>query len=130
MFGGHGFYRGDVMFGLVLNDALFLRADAENRDDFVAAGMPPFQYDRRGKVVALAYHEVPADLLEDQDELARWADKAYAAALRVAAAKRKPAKADNRSATRAKQPIRARAKTAAKRLAGDAPPRRRIEPGE
>ena len=75
------------MFGLVAGDELFFKTDDGNRPDYEAAGMPPFRYRRAGTSVALSFHTVPPDLLEAGDELAPWAERAYAAALRT----RKPA---------------------------------------
>jgi DNA transformation protein len=83
MFGGHGLFRGGIMFALVSDETLYLKTDAGNRPDFEAAGMPPFRYLRAGKSVALSFHEVPPDLLEAGDALAPWAEQAYAAALRA-----------------------------------------------
>ena len=82
MFGGHGIFRGDTMFALVHEDALYFRTDAATSAEFVAAGMEPFRYDRAGRSVALGYHEVPADVLDEQEQLAAWAERAYATALR------------------------------------------------
>jgi DNA transformation protein len=132
MFGGHGLYRGDIMFGLVLREALFLRADAANRDAFAAAGMSPFRYDRQGKSVALAFYEVPADLLEEPEALAPWADTAYAAALRVAAAKprKKPAAAAAKAKSIAAPAPAAPREKPRKRRGGDKSARQRLPPGE
>lgn len=82
MFGGHGLFRGGLMFGLVSNETLYMKTDAGNRPDYEAAGMEPFRYQRAGKTVALSFHEVPADLLEAGDALTPWAERAYEAALR------------------------------------------------
>lgn len=82
MFGGHGLFRADTMFALIHGDTLFLRTDAVNEGGFTAAGMAPFRYQRAGQQVALGYHEVPGDVLEEQERLALWAQKAYEAALR------------------------------------------------
>jgi len=92
MFGGYGLFRGSLMFALVSDDTLYFRTDDENRPDFEEAGMPPFRYRRKEQLVALAYHEVPADLLEDREKLALWAGNAFAAASRrqEARAKSKP----------------------------------------
>ena len=92
MFGGHGIFRGGVMFALIYNETLFLRSDDANRAAFAAAGMGPFRYRRRGKLVALAYHQTPPDAIEDSDVLGECADLAFAAALRRAEAHaKKPA---------------------------------------
>jgi DNA transformation protein len=94
MFGGHGIFRGGVMFALIHDEMLFLRSDDGNRAAFAAAGMAPFRYRRRGKLVALAYHQAPPEAVEDSDVLGQWADLGFAAALRrvEARAKRAPAK--------------------------------------
>lgn len=89
MFSGQGLFRNGTMFALVHDDTLYLRTDPVNEGDFAAAGMEPFRYRRNGRAVALGYREVPADVLDEADRLAAWAEKAYAAALRRAAPKRK-----------------------------------------
>jgi len=83
MFGGHGLFRGGLMFALVSDETLYLKTDDGNQPDYEAAGMPPFRYRRAGKMVALSFHEVPPDLLEASDDLAPWAERAYEAALRA-----------------------------------------------
>ncbi|HWE75014.1 MAG TPA: TfoX/Sxy family protein [Stellaceae bacterium] len=92
MFGGHGIFRGGVMFALIHEETLFLRSDDANRAAFAAAGMGPFRYRRRGKLVALAYHQAPPEAVEDSDVLGQWADLGFAAAQRRAAGrvKQKP----------------------------------------
>lgn len=87
MFGGHGVFRGGATFALIHDETLYLRSDEANRAAFAAAGMGPFRYRRRGKLVALGYHQAPPEVLEDGELLGEWADRAFAAALRRAAAK-------------------------------------------
>jgi DNA transformation protein len=90
MFSGHGIFRGGTMFALIHADSLYFRTDAENSGDYAAAGMQPFRYARAGRQIALGYHEVPADVLDEPERLAAWADKAYAAALRRVARRPEP----------------------------------------
>jgi DNA transformation protein len=85
MFSAQGLFRGGTLFALIRDDTLFLRTDPASVGDFLAAGMEPFRYTRSGRVVALDYHEVPAEILDEADRLAAWAESAYAAALRRAA---------------------------------------------
>jgi DNA transformation protein and related proteins len=87
MFGGVGLYSGEHFFGLIDDDVLFLRADDANRAEFVARGMPPFQPFKDKPEFSMSYYQTPADVLEDAEELARWAR----ASVQVAA--RKPLKA-------------------------------------
>jgi DNA transformation protein and related proteins len=73
MFGGAGLYHPGVFFGLVADDSLYFKVDDLNRADYEAAGSGPF---RPFGTYAMSYYEVPADVLEDPDELAVWALKA------------------------------------------------------
>jgi DNA transformation protein len=79
MFGGVGIYAGDLFFALLSRDVLYLKVDDSNRADFEAAGTGPFSpYGPDGET--MQYYEVPAEVLEDADELCRWAVKAMAVA--------------------------------------------------
>lgn len=82
MFGGFGLYLDGLMFALIADDTLYLKADADNRAAFAARAMPPFQYARQGKTVALSYHAAPPEALEEPDDLLALARLAFAAALR------------------------------------------------
>ena len=93
MFGGFGLYRGTVMFAIIAGDTLYFRTDEGNRAAYEGAAMPPFQYERAGRRVALGYHEVPAAVLEEADDLANWAAAAHAAALRNGARHQRRGKA-------------------------------------
>lgn len=94
MFGGAGVYCQGVMFGLIVDESLYLKADDENRADYDAAGSKPFSFQSsRGKRVLTSYYEVPADLLDDVEKLAGWSRKALDAALRArqpGSARRRP----------------------------------------
>ncbi|HEY2153657.1 MAG TPA: TfoX/Sxy family protein [Vicinamibacterales bacterium] len=90
MFGGVGIYADGIFFAILDNDRLFLKVDDSNRADFIAAGKGPFQpYGPGGET--MQYYEVPVAVLEDVDELGRWAAKAIAVA--VAKKARKPKRA-------------------------------------
>ncbi len=86
MFGGKGIYHRGVIFALVLYDELMLKADAQSAPDFAAAGCRQWTYvgARHGKTVAMPYWSVPDSALDDPDEMAVWARKAYEAGLRTA----------------------------------------------
>lgn len=82
MFGGHGIYHEGLMFGLVSDDMLYLKADDKNRGCFEAEGLEPFEYNKKGKRVKLSYYQAPDFILEDREEAAVWARRSYEAALR------------------------------------------------
>ena len=81
MFGGAGLYRDGTMFGLIADDVAYLKVDDSNREDFVKAGSLPFNpYPDKAKSVVMSYYEIPADVLENRDLLARWAGRSLAVA--------------------------------------------------
>ena len=84
MFGGIGLYKGDLFFGIVAGDVLYLKADDENRPAFEKAGMPPFQ-PFEGRSGTMQYYQVPVEVLESPTELAKWAKASVAVAGRAAA---------------------------------------------
>jgi len=90
MFGGQGLYHQDIIIGLIIGDALFLKTDEQTRPQFQAAGGEPFVYTGKGKPVTTSYWSPPAEAFESAQDMLSWARLAWAAALRGAA--RKPAK--------------------------------------
>lgn len=82
MFGGHGLYLEDVMFALVDDDTLYFKVDDASRLEYEQRGLAPFSYTRKGKTITMSYSEAPAEVLDDEDEMHHWAQKAVAAALK------------------------------------------------
>jgi DNA transformation protein len=89
MFNGAGIFREGLMFALIADETLYLKADASSQGEFQALSLPPFTYGARGgKRTIMSYWRAPEACLDDRDEMAEWACKAFAAALRA----RKPEK--------------------------------------
>lgn len=87
MFSGAGIFADGLMFGLVVRDVIYLKADDSNAPDFEAEGSAPFTYTRgrttgRPREHALPYWRLPERLYDDPEELAAWAARAFAAAER------------------------------------------------
>jgi DNA transformation protein len=81
MFGGAGLYCDGVMFGLIADDVAYLKVDDSNREDFVDAGSSAFNpYSEKTKTYIMSYYEIPADVLEDAEELGKWAEHALTVA--------------------------------------------------
>lgn len=81
MFGGVGVYSGGLFFALLDDDTLYLKVDDGNRGDFVTAGTGPFRPFGDDRDV-MQYYELPAELLEDADQLRPWVEKAIDVARR------------------------------------------------
>ena len=77
MFGGAGLYRDGKMFGLVSDDVAYLKVDDSNRQAFVQAGSSPFK-PYPDKPTTMSYYEVPADVLDNSEELVAWAQESLA----------------------------------------------------
>ena len=108
MFGGIGVYSDGVFFALLDDDTLWFKVGDSNRGDYVARGMAPFRPFRDKPEFSMSYFEVPADALEDRDELAVWARKSVAAA--VASAKPKSPRAlSGKAAPKRKMPVKGKA---------------------
>jgi DNA transformation protein len=82
MFGGVGLYAGDVFFGILAADTLYLKVDDGNRPQYEAADMKPFR-PYADKAMTMPYYQVPARVIEDADELAAWALASVDAAARA-----------------------------------------------
>ena len=81
MFGGWALYRDGVTFGIIADDQLFFKVDEKSRTEYEKRGSRPFIYESRGKRVTMkTYWELPADVMEDRDELERWVSTACLAA--------------------------------------------------
>lgn len=87
MFSGLGLFREGLCFALIFRGTLYLKADGDSRAQFEAAGGRPFVYGTKKQQVTVSYWTAPDLLYDDEAELIRWADLAYAAALRAAITK-------------------------------------------
>jgi DNA transformation protein len=81
MFGGVGFYSGGIFFGLVYKERLYFKTDDATRPEYEARGSEGFRPRANLKGMKMTYYTVPAEVLEDEDELVKWARKGVAAAL-------------------------------------------------
>jgi DNA transformation protein len=90
MFGGQGLYHQNIIIGLIVGEALFLKTDEETRPRFQAGGGAPFVFTGKGRPVTTSYWSPPAEAFESAEGMLPWARLAQAAAVRAAA--RKPAK--------------------------------------
>ena len=85
MFGGIGLYSDALFFALIDDDVLFFKVDDSNRDDYVSRGMKAFM-PFPGQP-SLGYFQVPPDVIDEAEELTRWARRS----VEVAQRKQKPA---------------------------------------
>jgi len=95
MFGGQGIFVDGRMIALVARDVIHLKADAETIPAFEAEGLGAFGYATKdGERKLTSYWRMPERLYDDPEELAQWARRALAVAMRAAARQGKPKKAN------------------------------------
>jgi DNA transformation protein len=85
MFGGAGFYHAGDFFAILFKDRLYFRVSDQTIGDYQTRGMQPFApFKNRG--ASKRYFEVPTDVLENPDELVRWAKRSLAVPVNAPAA--------------------------------------------
>jgi DNA transformation protein len=81
MFGGLGLYSGDWFFALIDDDVLYFKVDDANREDYTSRGMKAFM-PFPGQP-SLGYFQVPVDVIEEAEDLTRWAQRSVEVAQRA-----------------------------------------------
>jgi DNA transformation protein len=81
MFGGVGLYLDGLFFALIDDDTLYFKADDSSRARYERSESKPFRPFPDRSEQTMAYWQVPAEVLEDPDELAVWAREALGVAL-------------------------------------------------
>jgi len=81
MFGGHGLYCDGQFFALIFRDTLYFKVGDATRNDYESRGMSRFRPYADRPYLSMTYYEVPADVLEDGEQLILWARRAVAEAL-------------------------------------------------
>lgn len=89
LFGTYGFYLHGVIFALIIDDELYFRVDEQTIRDFEAYKVPQFIYELRGRPIGMPYFAVPDFLFANPDLFSAWVEKAYQAAIRNLAKKKK-----------------------------------------
>ena len=88
MFGGAGIYAGEVMFGLIDDEIIYLKTDEALKAELQAEGSVGWVYSRApGKWEETSYWRLPEAALDDPDEAVSWARKSLAVAEAKAAQK-------------------------------------------
>lgn len=83
MFGGYGLFHKGLMFGLVADDVLYLKADEALSPFFEERELEPFQYKKHSKTFTMSYYTAPEEIFEDPAEAKGWALRSYEAAVRA-----------------------------------------------
>jgi DNA transformation protein len=92
MFGGIGLYQGELFFGAIDDDVVYLRVNDATRDEYLKRGMTALHpVKSKPDMATEAYYQLPSEVLDDADELPKWVRRAVAIA--AAAPKKKKVRA-------------------------------------
>lgn len=83
MFGGLGVFRRGIMYALVADDILYMKADEATSPGYEAEGCQQWVYDGRDRAVPMPYWRLPDRLFDEPDEFREWALAAFAVAERT-----------------------------------------------
>ena len=84
MFGGAGVYADDLFFGIIDDDQLYLKVDAETQPLFEAEELALFTFAKKdGTVEKMRYFAAPEEVFEDDEVMQKWVGLALDAALRA-----------------------------------------------
>jgi DNA transformation protein len=111
MFGGVGLYHGDLFFALIDDDTLYFKVDDSNRTDYQSRGARPFRPYKDRPEVSLTYFEVPAEIMEEHDDIVAWARRSIAVALSSQARKNRKTPSAQKKRVSSKSAKRKRAAT-------------------
>jgi len=86
MFGGAGVFAEGLMIALVVDSAIFLKADDRTIPQFEREDLAPFSYRTKNGIRTLnSYWRMPERLYDEPDELAAWAARALESARQASA---------------------------------------------
>ena len=80
MFGGFGLYQDKTFFGIIHKGELFFKTDQSTVGEYRKRKMKPFH--PNAEQTLKNYYQVPAEIIEDADELRQWAVQARERQLR------------------------------------------------
>jgi DNA transformation protein len=100
MFGAVGLYHAELFFALIDDDTLYFKVDDSNRADYQARGARSFRPYKDRPEVSLSYFEVPAEIMEERDDIVAWARRSIAVALSSQSRKGRKTPAKSKSAKR------------------------------
>ena len=82
MFGGAGVYAHEVMFALIAEDVIYIKAEGRLAEDLEAEGCEPFIFTpKSGKPTDMGYRRLPEAALDDPENAERWGRRALDLAL-------------------------------------------------
>ena len=83
-FGGTGLTANGIQFAMLMGDVLYFVVNDMTRSKYEAMGSQCFWYKtKKGRVNVRKYYEVPAEILEDQEQLVALAEEAIQIAARA-----------------------------------------------
>ncbi len=107
MYGLDGIKIDGALLGFVFDDKIHFRTDSESVAAYAAEGGKPFTFQGgTGELIVTSYWSIPDRLIDEPDELVRWASRAREAALKAPSAVKRRARRARMAAGHAGKPAR------------------------
>jgi DNA transformation protein len=74
MFGSFGVYWDETFFGIIHKGELYFKVDESTIGEYRRRKMKPFR--PNAKQTLKSYYQVPVEIIEDDEQLCEWAEKA------------------------------------------------------
>jgi len=87
IFGGTGIFCQERLLAIVIGERVYLHTDKSNLADYESRGMPQFKPYPNAFDLTTDHHQVPQDVLEDDELLKQWGQRALTAAIESARSK-------------------------------------------
>ncbi len=78
MFGGAGIYIDGKIIGIVHEATLYFKVNQKNVEDYTEMGMKQFN-PYKDKPMKMPYYEVPPEVIEDGENIQKWANASFEA---------------------------------------------------
>jgi DNA transformation protein len=88
IFGGVGVFIDERLLAIIINDAVYLHTGEGNVNDYLSRGMPQFKPYPNAFDLTTDHHRAPVEVVEDPVQLKVWGERALAAAIEAAKAKK------------------------------------------
>jgi DNA transformation protein len=76
MFGGYGLYLNGKIFGMIINDEVYLKVSKDTESEFEKLGSKPFMYKHKsGKDVKMSYYQLPGEVADVPQKLKEWVQR-------------------------------------------------------
>ena len=76
LFGGNAILKNNITFAMVFDGSIYLKTNKNTVKKYLDLDSKPLSYKKNNKTISLRYYEIPIEVLDDEDQLIKWAIEA------------------------------------------------------